>query len=114
MRIHCEIHALVKVDPVEHCQRFYIWLQRKGVNAKRNTIARAIAEKVNLAYPGDKVVTFPATVVADTVYRHEKVVRILGNKALQVTRGIRSRSTMMYNAKHDSEKKRATNEDAIA
>mmetsp|Transcript_323 Transcript_323/g.850 ORF Transcript_323/g.850 Transcript_323/m.850 type:complete len:115 (+) Transcript_323:87-431(+) len=40
------------VTPVEHCDAFYHWLQAKQVNAGRNNIVLAIAEKVDLFIPG--------------------------------------------------------------
>lgn len=40
------------VTPTEHCDAFYLWLQAKGVNAGRNNIVLAIAEKVEVFIPG--------------------------------------------------------------
>ncbi|CAN0321375.1 unnamed protein product, partial [Ectocarpus sp. 6 AP-2014] len=37
---------------VEHCDKFYWWLQSKAVNSHRGRIVQCIAEKVNLLYPG--------------------------------------------------------------
>ena len=37
---------------VEHCDMFYYWLQAKGVNAGRNNIVLAIAEKCEVFLPG--------------------------------------------------------------
>ncbi|CAN0256875.1 unnamed protein product, partial [Scytosiphon promiscuus] len=41
-----------EVDPMDHCDRFWSWLQTKKMNVHRATIVLAIAEKVNMAYPG--------------------------------------------------------------
>mmetsp|Transcript_20685 Transcript_20685/g.61702 ORF Transcript_20685/g.61702 Transcript_20685/m.61702 type:complete len:122 (-) Transcript_20685:76-441(-) len=40
------------VTPVEHCDMFYYWLQAKGINAGRNNIVLAIAEKCEVFFPG--------------------------------------------------------------
>lgn len=40
------------VTPVEHCDAFWYWLQARGVNAGRNNIVLAIAEKVEVFMPG--------------------------------------------------------------
>ncbi|CAM9412549.1 unnamed protein product, partial [Ectocarpus fasciculatus] len=40
------------IDCVEHCDKFYWWLQSKGIGGGRGRIVQCIAEKVNLAYPG--------------------------------------------------------------
>ncbi|CAN0112468.1 unnamed protein product, partial [Scytosiphon promiscuus] len=39
-------------DPGQHCERFWWWLKAKGIRAFRHDIVLAIAEKVNIAYPG--------------------------------------------------------------
>jgi hypothetical protein len=36
----------------DHCDRFYHYLRYKGVRTRPHTIVNAIAEKVNVAYPG--------------------------------------------------------------
>ncbi|CAM9665285.1 unnamed protein product, partial [Choristocarpus tenellus] len=41
-----------KVDCVEHCDKFWYWLQSKGINSHRSGIVNAIAEKVNTWIPG--------------------------------------------------------------
>ncbi|CAM9138687.1 unnamed protein product [Phaeothamnion confervicola] len=41
-----------KVDSVEHCDKFWYWLQSKEVNSHRSGIVNAIAEKVNTWMPG--------------------------------------------------------------
>ena len=41
------------VGPVEHTQKFYLWLQHVSTNGKfRAGIVRCIAEKVNVSFPG--------------------------------------------------------------
>ena len=40
------------VSPVEHCERFYLYLQSVGVNAKRADVVQSIAEKVDAWMPG--------------------------------------------------------------
>lgn len=42
-----------KVDSVEHCENFYLWLKGKGINACRDAIVRAVAEKSNIFFPGE-------------------------------------------------------------
>lgn len=42
-----------KVDSVEHCDKFWYWLQSKGINSNRSGIVNAIAEKVNTWIPGE-------------------------------------------------------------
>ncbi|CBN77684.1 conserved unknown protein [Ectocarpus siliculosus] len=39
------------IDCVEHCDKFYWWLQSKGIGF-RGRIVQCIAEKVNMSYPG--------------------------------------------------------------
>lgn len=47
-------HLLRKqVDTVEHCDKFWYWLQSKGINSNRSAIVNAIAEKVNTWIPGE-------------------------------------------------------------
>eukprot|EP00752_Nemacystus_decipiens_P005202 g4721.t1 len=41
-----------EVDSVEHCDKFWYWLQAKGINSNRSGIVNAIAEKVNTWIPG--------------------------------------------------------------
>ncbi|CAN0334165.1 unnamed protein product, partial [Scytosiphon promiscuus] len=48
----CANPVLPKLDPVEHCDKFYAWVVEKGIEKQRSTIVLAIAEKANLAYPG--------------------------------------------------------------
>ncbi|CAM9838319.1 unnamed protein product, partial [Ectocarpus sp. 13 AM-2016] len=40
------------IDCVEHCDKFYWWLQSKGIGGGRGRIVQCIAEKVNMSYPG--------------------------------------------------------------
>jgi len=40
------------VGVVEHCDKFYFWLQEKGINAGRNNIILALAEKCEVFMPG--------------------------------------------------------------
>ncbi|CBN77680.1 conserved unknown protein [Ectocarpus siliculosus] len=40
------------IDCVEHCDKFYWWLQSKGIGGVRGRIVQCIAEKVNMSYPG--------------------------------------------------------------
>jgi len=40
------------VSSVEHCEKFWFWLQFVGVSSHRSAIVRAIAEKVNTMMPG--------------------------------------------------------------
>ena len=40
------------VTPIEHCDMFWHWLAARGVNAGRNNIVLAIAEKVDVFLPG--------------------------------------------------------------
>jgi hypothetical protein len=42
----------VGVDAVEHTDRFFYWLKHIGINANRATIVKAVAEKLNLQFPG--------------------------------------------------------------
>jgi hypothetical protein len=41
-----------KVDTVEHMERFWFFLQEKGISSHRSGIVRCIAEKVNGMMPG--------------------------------------------------------------
>ncbi len=41
-----------KVECMEHCEKFWYWLQSKGVSAHRSAIVKAIAQKVNGIMPG--------------------------------------------------------------
>ena len=36
----------------QHCDAFWYYLKLKGVNAHRSGIVKAVAEKVNVAFPG--------------------------------------------------------------
>lgn len=45
---------IAKVDCVEHCDKFWYWLQSKGINSNRSGIVNAIAEKVNTWIPGEE------------------------------------------------------------
>lgn len=47
---------LGQVDSVEHCDKFWYWLQAKGINSNRSGIVNAIAEKVNTWIPGEDLV----------------------------------------------------------
>jgi len=40
------------VDSKTHCDAFYFWLKAKGVNAGRNNIVLAIAERCECFFPG--------------------------------------------------------------
>ncbi len=44
----------LRSDPLaqSHCDAFWKWLRDAKVNSSRNTIVRAVAEKVNLWAPG--------------------------------------------------------------
>ena len=37
---------------IEHCDRFYYWLQHKGVNAGRNNVVKALGDKCEVFMPG--------------------------------------------------------------
>ncbi|KAL7546706.1 hypothetical protein ACHAWF_010034 [Thalassiosira exigua] len=41
-----------KVESMEHCEKFWYWLQDKSVTAHRSAIVKAIALKVNGLLPG--------------------------------------------------------------
>mmetsp|Transcript_32386 Transcript_32386/g.39808 ORF Transcript_32386/g.39808 Transcript_32386/m.39808 type:complete len:133 (-) Transcript_32386:325-723(-) len=41
-----------KVEQLEHMEKFWYWLQSKGIASHRSGIVRAIAEKVNSMIPG--------------------------------------------------------------
>lgn len=41
-----------KVESMEHCEKFWYWLQDKGISAHRSAIVKAIAMKVNGLLPG--------------------------------------------------------------
>mmetsp|Transcript_32928 Transcript_32928/g.62921 ORF Transcript_32928/g.62921 Transcript_32928/m.62921 type:complete len:131 (-) Transcript_32928:226-618(-) len=41
-----------KVESMEHCEKFWYWLQDKGISAHRSAIVKAIALKVNGLLPG--------------------------------------------------------------
>jgi len=41
-----------KVESLEHCEKFWYWLQDKGISAHRSAIVKAIAMKVNGLLPG--------------------------------------------------------------
>lgn len=40
------------VGPVEHCDRFWYWLNDTGISAYRAGIVQCIAEKVDTMFPG--------------------------------------------------------------
>ena len=40
------------VQSMEHCEKFWYWLQDKGISAHRSAIVKAIATKVNGLLPG--------------------------------------------------------------
>jgi hypothetical protein len=42
----------LNVEPVEHAERFYLWLKSIGVNSHRCAIVHAISEKMNISFPG--------------------------------------------------------------
>lgn len=50
----CGSRPFTKSDPGQHCERFWLWLKAKGITAYRHDIVLAIAEKVNVAYPGEE------------------------------------------------------------
>ena len=39
------------VGSVEHCDKFYYWLQAKGIQSARASIVQAIAERANIMIP---------------------------------------------------------------
>jgi len=41
-----------KVESLEHCEKFWYWLQDQGISAHRSAIVKAIALKVNGLLPG--------------------------------------------------------------
>lgn len=41
-----------KVECMEHCEKFWFWLQSKGISAHRSAIVKAVASKMNGALPG--------------------------------------------------------------
>ena len=41
-----------KVESMEHCEKFWFWLQEKGITAHRSAIVKALAMKVNGLLPG--------------------------------------------------------------
>lgn len=41
-----------KVESMEHCEKFWYWLQDKGISAHRSAIVKAVACKVNGLFPG--------------------------------------------------------------
>ena len=41
-----------KMSVIEHCDRFYYWLQHKGVDAGRDNIVRALGDKCEVFMPG--------------------------------------------------------------
>jgi len=41
-----------KVGSMEHCEKFWYWLQDKGISAHRSAIVKAVAMKVNGLLPG--------------------------------------------------------------
>ena len=41
-----------KVESVEHMEKFWYWLQERGIKAHRSAIVNAIAEKMNTMMPG--------------------------------------------------------------
>jgi hypothetical protein len=40
------------VGPIEHCDRFWYWLNAAGINSYRAGIVQCIAEKVDTMFPG--------------------------------------------------------------
>mmetsp|Transcript_47162 Transcript_47162/g.102895 ORF Transcript_47162/g.102895 Transcript_47162/m.102895 type:complete len:116 (-) Transcript_47162:121-468(-) len=40
------------VDSVEHCDRFWYWLQDTGISSHRSGIVQCIAEKMDSFFPG--------------------------------------------------------------
>ena len=49
------------VETREHCDRFWSWLQQKGINAHRSAIVLAIAQKCEVMFPN----TFDESVYED-------------------------------------------------
>lgn len=41
-----------KVECMEHCEKFWYWLQSKGVTAHRSAVVKAVAQKINGIMPG--------------------------------------------------------------
>eukprot|EP00588_Corethron_pennatum_P014491 CAMPEP_0194278700 /NCGR_PEP_ID=MMETSP0169-20130528/11857_1 /TAXON_ID=218684 /ORGANISM="Corethron pennatum, Strain L29A3" /LENGTH=130 /DNA_ID=CAMNT_0039022947 /DNA_START=165 /DNA_END=557 /DNA_ORIENTATION=+ len=41
-----------KIESAEHMEKFWYWLSEVGINAHRSAIVRAIAEKMDISYPG--------------------------------------------------------------
>lgn len=41
-----------KVDSVEHMEKFWYYLQSRGISAHRSGIVKSIAEKLNTMMPG--------------------------------------------------------------
>lgn len=41
-----------KVESLEHCEKFWYWLQGKEISSHRSAIVMAIASKVNGLVPG--------------------------------------------------------------
>jgi len=40
------------VTSLEHMEKFWFWLQEKGITSHRSAIVRALAEKMNSMIPG--------------------------------------------------------------
>ena len=36
-----------KVECMEHCEKFWFWLQSKGISSHRSAIVKAVAQKMN-------------------------------------------------------------------
>lgn len=40
------------VEPIEHAERFYLWLKSIGINSHRCAIVTSISEKMNITFVG--------------------------------------------------------------
>jgi len=40
------------VEPIEHCDRFFYWLTSVGITSHKHTITQAIAQKLDISFPG--------------------------------------------------------------
>eukprot|EP01041_Mallomonas_annulata_P004995 gene4995-9988_t len=40
------------VESVEHCDRFWYWIKEIGINSHRSAVVRAVAEKLDVMFPG--------------------------------------------------------------
>uniref|UniRef100_A0A7S2R0A3 Uncharacterized protein n=1 Tax=Eucampia antarctica TaxID=49252 RepID=A0A7S2R0A3_9STRA len=42
----------MKIDCMEHMEKFWYWLKQKGIKSHRSAIVKAIGEKINTMIPG--------------------------------------------------------------